>query len=154
MSKAHKVPGDRAPVSPEVAGAAWRRLPWGARLLLLLHRSWPRLTRLPLLRRWLAWAVVRFITEVGSAKARRRAGDLPDEVFVESRGDRLIRRLILVMGIAAIIVRHLGRLVLALGALAFLTPFLLWPPCWPELRTAYDAARREAEEEDDRDEEG
>jgi hypothetical protein len=151
MSKAHNEPGDRARVSP--AGAAWRRLPWRARLLLLLHRRWPRLTRLPLFGRWLAWAVVWLITQVGLAKARRAAGGLPDVVFVESRGDRLIRRLIVVMGVTAVIVRHLGRLVLALGALALLTPFLLWPPCWPELRIAYDAARRDAEEEDDRDDE-
>jgi hypothetical protein len=47
-------------------------------------------------------------------------------------------------------VGYLGGFVLALGALAMLTPLLLWPPCWPELRIAYDAARREMEDEDRR----
>ena len=155
MSEDRNEPSDRAPVPPrsvpphEVLGAAWRRLPWRARLILLLHRLWPQLTRLPLFRSWFAWAFVGLITEVGSAKARRRAGDLPDEVFEETRGDRLIRRIIIVVGVTVILARHLGRLALSIGAFAFLIPFLLWPPLWPEIRIAIDAARRDLE--DDRD---
>ncbi|MGH6906168.1 MAG: hypothetical protein ACREIR_25895 [Geminicoccaceae bacterium] len=155
MSEARNERSGRAPVPPrsvpppEVVGAAWRRLPWRARLILLLHRLWPQLTRLPLLRRWLARAVIRFITEVGLAKARRRAGDLPDEVFEETRGERLIRHITIVVGVTVILARHLGRLVLSIGAFAFLIPFLLWPPLWPEIRIAIDAARRDLE--DDRD---
>jgi hypothetical protein len=116
---------------------------------LLLHRAWPRLTRLPLFRRWFAWAAVRLIAQVGLAKkARSAAGGLPDEVFVEPRGDRLILRIIIMAGVTVILVRHMGRLLLSLGAFALLIPFLLWPPLWPEIKIAYDAARRDLEEDD------
>jgi hypothetical protein len=136
----------RALLTPEIAVAAWRRLPWRARLVLLVQKAWPRLSGVPFVRRWVVWAVVRMITEVALArKARREAGGLPDEVFVESRGDLLIRRSIGVVAVAAIAVRHVGYLVVSIGALALLIPFLLWPPWWPLIRSLFDVARRDAE---------
>jgi hypothetical protein len=156
MSKAHKEPCARAPVSSEIAGAVWRSLPWQARLPLLLHWRWPRLTRLPLFGRWFAWAAVRMITEVGVAKKRRREGALPDSGLspsdpVRARGDRLISRIVVAVGVALILARHLGGLLLSLSAFALLIPFMLWPPLWPEIKIAIDAARRDLE--DDRDDE-
>jgi hypothetical protein len=45
--------------------------------------------------------------------------------------------------VAVILGRHLGYLLLALGAAALVTPFLLWPPFWPMIISAFDAARRD-----------
>ena len=45
-----------------------------------------------------------------------------------AHGDRLIYGIITMVGVAVILVRHLGHLLLALGAFALLVPFLLWPP--------------------------
>jgi hypothetical protein len=141
-------PGDRAKAA-EMARAAWCRLPWRARLLLALHRAWSGLGSWPLLGRWLAWAHVRLLDRVLEA---RHAGEgmpvgPPNVVLLGARADRLIHTIILVAGIAVILLRHLGRLLLSLGAFALLIPFLLWPPCWLELGIALDAARRDAEDD-------
>jgi hypothetical protein len=146
-------PGDRAKAA-ELARAAWSALPWRSRLLLTLHREWRGLGDWPLIGRRIASAHLALFDRVLDEEKARRGGEgasvgPPDAVFLGARGDRIISSIILVVGVTGILVRHLGRLLLALGALALLTPFLLWPPCWPELRIAYDAAQRDAEDDQD-----
>ena len=140
-----------SPPPPEVMGAAWGNMSWRARLILVLQRRWPRVTRLPLVRRWFAVAGVRLITEVALAKRRCREGALPDSELspedpLGARGDRLIGCIILVVGAMVILGRHMGRLLLSLGAFVLIVvPFLLWPPWWPHIRSAFDVARRDEE---------
>jgi hypothetical protein len=139
-----------SPPPPEVMRAAWRDMPWRTRLILVLQRRWPRVTRLPLVRRWFAGAGVRLITEVALAKRRRREGALPDserspEDPFGARGDRLIGCIILVVGVMVILGRHMGRLLLSLAAFVLLVPFLLWPPWWPLIRSIFDVVRRDEE---------
>ena len=148
-------PGDRAKAA-EIARVAWCGLPWRARLLLMLYRQWRWLGSWPFFRHWIAWAHVRLFDQALEEQGKATPGGgapakPPDAVFLGARGDRLIHNIITVIGIAVILVRHLGHLLLALGALALLTPFLLWPPSWPELRIAYDVARRDAEDDRDKD---
>jgi hypothetical protein len=49
------------------------------------------------------------------------------------------------MGITAIVARLLGHALVSLAAFVLLVPFLLWPPWWPLIRTAFDAARHNEE---------
>jgi hypothetical protein len=143
-------PGDRAKAH-EMARAAWSRLPWRARLLLMLYRQWPGLGNWPFLGRWVACAHVRLFDRVLEACPAGKGMPVgtPNAVLLRARGDRLIHAIILVVGLAVILARHLGRLLLSLGAFALLIPFLLWPPCWPELFNAFDSARRDAEDDED-----
>jgi hypothetical protein len=143
-------PGDRAKAH-EMARAAWCRLPWRARLLLMVFREWPGLGRWPLMGRWLACAHVRLLDGVLEAHhtGKGMLVGTPNAVLLGARGDRLIHTIIFMVGIAVILVRHLGRLLLSLGAFALLIPFLLWPPCWPELGIALNGARRDAKDDDE-----
>jgi len=117
----------------------------------VLHREWPGLGSWPLLGRWVACAHVRLLDRV--LEARHAGEGTPvgkwNAVLLGARGDRLIHTIILVVGTAVILVRHLGRLLLSLGAFALLIPFLLWPPCWPELGIALNGARRDAKDDDE-----
>jgi hypothetical protein len=63
--------------------------------------------------------------------------------WLAPRFDRVLHGIVMLYGVAVILGRHLGRLLLALGAAALITPLLLWPPCWPMLISAFDAARRD-----------
>jgi hypothetical protein len=63
--------------------------------------------------------------------------------WLAPRFDRVLRGIVMVCGVVVILGRHLGHLLLALGAAALITPLLLWPPFWPMIISAFDAARRD-----------